>query len=102
MHRLMRFLLQLGCLFVPGVFSGAQAAIVFMSLEDRGLDFHSGPDFYLKIPLDFVPGDGSLWLAPGSHALSTGHLISQGAVRRSEEHTSELQSREKLVCRLRL
>src|SRR5690606_41371459 len=38
------------------------------------------------------------------HPLCGAHLVSQGRVQtpRSEEHTSELQSRENLVCRLLL
>src|SRR5690606_41351777 len=59
------------------------------------------------------PGDvvhGSLVAVPGAAAAPAQHAGSAGAVerrqlagtlgRRSEEHTSELQSREKLVCRL--
>src|SRR2546428_2842703 len=37
-----------------------------------------------------------------SHADDRRHLVWQSAVRRSEEHTSELQSRSDLVCRLLL
>src|SRR5260221_3623806 len=37
-----------------------------------------------------------------SSALSTGLLIDNNAVARSEEHTSELQSHSDLVCRLLL
>src|SRR5690606_41899688 len=44
---------------------------------------------------------------PAAHAAATGRLIHSGHAsprppRRSEEHTSELQSRENLVCRLLL
>src|SRR5436309_7634708 len=35
-------------------------------------------------------------------AVATGHLVALGQLARSEEHTSELQSRENLVCRLLL
>src|SRR5690606_41033250 len=45
-------------------------------------------------------GDHPVVTAPKS---ALGHLVGgAGAVERSEEHTSELQSREKLVCRLLL
>src|SRR3712207_7932251 len=38
----------------------------------------------------------------GAHAAGTGHSGRVRAVERSEEHTSELQSRQYLVCRLLL
>src|SRR5690606_39672858 len=48
-------------------------------------------------------------LKPGDHAVfqndlygGTHHFVATELVRRSEEHTSELQSRENLVCRLLL
>src|SRR6266511_5993593 len=40
--------------------------------------------------------------APGSSGLSAGPDRPSARRKRSEEHTSELQSREKLVCRLLL
>src|SRR3712207_6872837 len=40
--------------------------------------------------------------APARPAHRPGHLRIQGPLRRSEEHTSELQSRQYLVCRLLL
>jgi hypothetical protein len=82
--RFMLSLLQFGCLFVPGLFSGAQAAVVFMPLEDRDLRFYqpdSGFPFETRIPFDFMPGEGSLSLAPGSSGLAFGFLASQGPVR---------------------
>src|SRR5690606_40963908 len=39
---------------------------------------------------------------PASISKSTGYLVLPEARKRSEEHTSELQSRENLVCRLLL
>src|SRR6266700_8274819 len=39
---------------------------------------------------------------PGQHRARARHRPATPAVRRSEEHTSELQSRENLVCRLLL
>src|SRR3712207_7810336 len=44
-----------------------------------------------------APGSPSIPTAPGSSLASR-----PGAVERSEEHTSELQSRQYLVCRLLL
>lgn len=34
----------------------------------------------MKVPLDFLPGEGSLWLVPGSSVSYTGWLVSQGPV----------------------
>src|SRR3712207_8235076 len=52
------------------------------------------------------PGEWTdAWSATGiSHhwALATGHLVPELRAARSEEHTSELQSRQYLVCRLLL
>src|SRR3712207_7359703 len=49
------------------------------------------------------PGaDGSLRLAEGGEHVLGGLLQHVGVVERSEEHTSELQSRQYLVCRLLL
>src|SRR5690606_40437332 len=47
---------------------------------------------------------GNLSLSPATSAIHYGQSIFEGlkAYKRSEEHTSELQSREKLVCRLPL
>src|SRR2546430_15560651 len=39
---------------------------------------------------------------PGSHARAACHSLDARSVRRSEEHTSELQSQSNLVCRLLL
>src|SRR5690606_4854689 len=41
-------------------------------------------------------------VSPGAELLADGHIHVYGPLRRSEEHTSELQSRENLVCRLLL
>src|SRR6266511_5179778 len=38
----------------------------------------------------------------GGHVVHQGDLVDRRAVERSEEHTSELQSRENIVCRLLL
>src|SRR5690606_5417222 len=52
---------------------------------------------YLLARLDPVFSDHSLWIALLSGFGAATMLV--GAVLRSEEHTSELQSRENLVCR---
>src|SRR5947209_6393878 len=44
----------------------------------------------------------ALAVAPDGHTVATGHLDSTILLWRSEEHTSELQSRQYLVCRLLL
>src|SRR3712207_7912155 len=51
-------------------------------------------------------GASSLWAltlaAPGAQSTLSLHLHVTGSISRSEEHTSELQSRQYLVCRLLL
>src|SRR5690606_41605299 len=57
-------------------------------------------DFYT--PLAALPSDAALpWAPEALHALARQALAAARPLR-SEEHTSELQSREKLVCRLLL
>src|SRR3712207_7264230 len=52
---------------------------------------------------DGVGGSGGLPIARSPSAVrGEGREGSEGLVRRSEEHTSELQSRQYLVCRLLL
>src|SRR3712207_7413108 len=48
--------------------------------------------------------DGELWAEydGGDHTLVVARVLDLGADPRSEEHTSELQSRQYLVCRLLL
>src|SRR3712207_9050306 len=48
-----------------------------------------------------VAGDEVLYLAGWGHVAPFGHLLLANLLR-SEEHTSELQSRQYLVCRLLL
>src|SRR5258708_26553892 len=43
-----------------------------------------------------------IWVAPSLQYLPIRMLLRQGAANRSEEHTSELQSPDHLVCRLLL
>src|SRR5258707_2745829 len=49
-----------------------------------------------------LPEGPQLHLARGAERLYLGHCRVMGRYRRSEEHTSELQSRQYLVCRLLL
>src|SRR3712207_8123193 len=58
------------------------------------IDKPDRPDFVL---FDLDPPDGGFRLA-----VRAAHLIRELLDRRSEEHTSELQSRQYLVCRLLL
>src|SRR3712207_8166386 len=56
-------------------------------------------------PADFRPGRKDVWYANGLSPLSSsasGPTTSATRSHRSEEHTSELQSRQYLVCRLLL
>src|SRR5690606_32681547 len=51
---------------------------------------------------DFGPGDRSLAFLPWAHSFGQTAELYTLLWKRSEEHTSELQSRENLVCRLLL
>src|SRR5690606_41002063 len=64
--------------------------------EERGVDFEGG---VFRGSAD--QGDGALFHGPEERVL-LGFVEAVNFVDRSEEHTSELQSREKLVCRLLL
>src|SRR5699024_12843958 len=55
--------------------------------------FHAGID---------IAGGGPTYAARGGKVVKTGWNIGPGRTGRSEEHTSELQSRFDLVCRLLL
>src|SRR5699024_12457901 len=62
----------------------------------------SAPDTLL-LPVAHIPADDWSGSSVGPHGLSAFQNISNafsGKIRRSEEHTSELQSRFDLVCRL--
>src|SRR5690606_40541853 len=56
---------------------------------------------YHKAPAD-PGGPPPLVVATAAHAEDGGHRLRVAVRDRSEEHTSELQSRENLVCRLLL
>src|SRR5436309_6161272 len=63
----------------------------FFELDDKGVR--------LRIPFHFVSG---LYTDIDRLAIHIAFRIDVHSNRRSEEHTSELQSRENLVCRLLL
>src|SRR5690606_41832627 len=56
----------------------------------------------IPIPTDFVPTSGFKLVVPPEVKVPPGTVLSDDVFKRSEEHTSELQSRENLVCRLLL
>lgn len=76
--RLLLSILAVSTLAIP-----SQAAVSYISLEDRNLGFHAAVSEPLRIPLDFIPLSGSshLWLDPYSYVSGTSWLISQGMVR---------------------
>src|SRR3712207_8478376 len=63
---------------------------------------------YTTLFRSLLRGRTHLWAAGGEHLrhpdalVGVGGLLPPGAQERSEEHTSELQSRQYLVCRLLL
>src|SRR5690606_41862682 len=65
--------------------------------------FQSAADFFSLIDAGAIQDDQA-GRAAGEHAGPAVELVAEAAigVLRSEEHTSELQSRENLVCRLLL
>src|SRR2546421_5444773 len=81
---------------------------LFRSLLDaERLDLLLAADVQLLLHLDLdrqavcVPARDARDAVP-EHGLIAAHQVLDGARRRSEEHTSELQSRSDLVCRLLL
>src|SRR5690606_41791869 len=56
----------------------------------------------LQMPSTFAPTDDGDYLFLGKDKNENLHEIARHSPHRSEEHTSELQSRENLVCRLLL
>src|SRR5690606_40551664 len=106
---------------------GASGRGIGISGNDAGVrDGHPGPREtgsigFATLRGGSVPGDHSVILAGNGEVVTLSHhaqdraIFARGAVKaalwargrepglyRSEEHTSELQSREKLVCRLLL
>src|SRR5690606_40188476 len=47
-----------------------------------------------------TPGPNTVWTVEGNNKLTPSTPVTLTFTNRSEEHTSELQSRENLVCRL--
>src|SRR5204863_5583125 len=87
-------------LFRSGHISGVTRAGLFVKLDDTGADGF--------IPARTVGGNEYFAYREDRHALvgarsgESHRLGDPVTVRRSEEHTSELQSRRDLVCRLLL
>src|SRR5690606_42034154 len=89
-----------------------QADLVYrgsFTFENAGTTCSAGPrDFaYVQGVIAFNPARGSLFVVGHDHCqhVAEFEVPEAGGVARllrSEEHTSELQSREKLVCRLLL
>src|SRR5690606_40939498 len=66
--------------------------------QQRSIFLSAQPSFPTRRSSDLLSGAPSEWLEPGVRSA----FPSDVSLSRSEEHTSELQSREKLVCRLLL
>src|SRR5258707_10335604 len=62
---------------------------------------HDLPEFTLPVPTEPCP-NRALVAFTRTRGARPGRASSAGSGRRSEEHTSELQSRQYLVCRLLL
>src|SRR5690606_41616839 len=73
---------------------------------DHGRVHHAGTAAFVFLPGHHCPSAGlrraHAIVAPGAAAGSRGACGRWPPITRSEEHTSELQSRENLVCRLLL
>src|SRR5690606_39351819 len=92
----------------PGEVRGPMEAKVFAAVEEKNAALRQYLDAHPEIAASFEPTYLITWLYH-ENALD-GLVLTEGEIRmaleqhvvRSEEHTSELQSRENLVCRLRL
>src|SRR5690606_41378773 len=70
---------------------------------DLGLDFHELAGRWLEMEISgAADGTPRVALPDDLGAVPLSHTLAREADLRSEEHTSELQSRENLVCRLLL
>src|SRR2546422_7695118 len=90
---------------IPFVFffnDTATTEIYTLSLHDALPIYCGGDDARAWAPSRTGAGRGGLAPAPGAAARQPGACDLARAARRSEEHTSELQSRLHLVCRLLL
>src|SRR3712207_8537827 len=99
------FLLRIVCFFFFN--DTATTEIYTLSLHERSSDLSKSdvesPN-QIRIDLDPQPGtdfSDAVWVAPHVRELLAEYGM-QGWPKRSEEHTSELQSRQYLVCRLLL
>src|SRR5689334_24292738 len=76
---------------------------LFRSLGERPGGEPGGDEVELaRQPIAGTPIEGDLWLWRGTGWLLSGSVAGGEPLRRSEEHTSELQSQFHLVCRLLL
>src|SRR3712207_7164447 len=78
----------------------ATTEIYTLSLHDALPISGSRPRPWTSTPPSRLPASSRSWWR--SSAVSTGSSSTPASARRSEEHTSELQSRQYLVCRLLL
>src|SRR3712207_6977261 len=79
--------------------SGREEALLSFAGATRSLGQVPAP----VLVVDIGGGSTELVLGDGHGHVQVGHSLDVGSVRmRSEEHTSELQSRQYLVCRLLL
>src|SRR5690606_40012883 len=69
------------------------------ALEREGL-FAPLPESLLELVIRQYRGEAGTWIATSGRARTL--VYARDRIDRSEEHTSELQSRENLVCRLLL
>src|SRR3712207_7682429 len=72
---------------------------LFLSLDDHAYLVHADALVYA---VGLFHGHDGPRSAPPAHERGSGQAHAAGAAQRSEEHTSELQSRQYLVCRLLL
>src|SRR5690606_40618742 len=75
----------------------AKKGSLLVAKYGNGHYIYTGLSFFREFP-EGIPGAYRLF----ANMLSLGKDLESSAKPRSEEHTSELQSREKLVCRLLL
>src|SRR5690625_6998777 len=71
-------------------------------VEDKPIEMSTNRDVKVDAPDFAVPGDDFLTLVELKQRLAGTHEGLKTLAKRSEEHTSELQSRGQLVCRLLL
>src|SRR3712207_7891683 len=79
----------------------ATTEIYTLSLHDALPIFKRRSPFNSKLITHNFP-DHPVTLSPGYLVILSANQVAPAHIRRSEEHTSELQSRQYLVCRLLL